>query len=61
MNEIKIETREEMKHLLRNIGTLPAGNYKVKWYARGFASGLYYYRLKTDEGHIQTRKLILLK
>ena len=29
MNEIKIETRDELKHLLRNIGTLPAGNYKL--------------------------------
>lgn len=29
MTEIKIETKEELKHLLKNIGTLPAGNYRL--------------------------------
>ena len=35
--------------------------YTLEWNAQGFASGLYLYRLKTDSGFIQTRKLILLK
>ena len=39
----------------------PVGTYKLEWDAGGLASGLYFYRLKTDEGFIQTKKLILLK
>ena len=38
-----------------------AGNYKVRWNAAGFASGIYLYKLKTDNGFIQSKKLILLK
>jgi len=38
-----------------------AGNYKVEWDASGFASGVYLYRLETDKGFFQTKKLILLK
>jgi photosystem II stability/assembly factor-like uncharacterized protein len=38
----------------------PAGEYIVEWKASGFASGLYYYRLKTNKEHL-TRKLLLLK
>ena len=39
----------------------PAGEYKVEWKANGFASGVYYYRLKTDEGFVKTRKLVVIK
>jgi len=38
-----------------------AGNYKVEWNAADFSSGIYYYRLETDQGYSQSRKLILLK
>ncbi len=46
-----------------------AGRYKVEWDASSFASGLYFYRLETDQGpstgsghrFVQTRKLIVLK
>jgi len=38
-----------------------AGTYKVEWDATGFASGLYFYRLETDKGFVQSKKLILLK
>jgi hypothetical protein len=38
-----------------------AGNHQVEWDATGFASGVYYYTLRTDAGCVQTRKLILLK
>jgi len=38
-----------------------AGTYQVEWDARGFASGVYYYRLSTEKGFVYTRKLILLK
>lgn len=39
----------------------PAGNYKVEWDASVFTSGIYFYRLKTNAGFVQTKKLILLK
>jgi probable HAF family extracellular repeat protein len=39
----------------------PAGTYKMEWDASGFASGIYFYRLETDKGFVQTQKLILLK
>ena len=38
-----------------------AGNYKVEWDASRFASGIYFYRLETDKGFVQSKKLILLK
>ena len=37
------------------------GYYQVEWDASGFASGVYYYRMSTDEGFVQTKKLVLLK
>jgi len=39
----------------------PAGTFKVRWNATGFVSGLYFYRIETNKGFVQTRKLILLK
>ena len=42
------------------IGEKPAGKYEVSWYAGGFSSGLYFYRLKS-ENFVQTKKLILLR
>jgi hypothetical protein len=38
-----------------------AGKYQVEWDASGFASGVYYYRLRTNGGFVQSRKLLLLK
>ena len=42
-------------------GWQPAGFYHVEWNAGGYASGVYFYCLKTTDGLIATRKLILLK
>ena len=38
-----------------------AGYHQVEWNASGFASGVYFYRLKCNAGFIQTKKLILLE
>ena len=38
----------------------PPGNYSITWDARRFASGIYYYSLKSDS-EIQTKKMILIK
>ena len=37
------------------------GIYKVEWDASGFSSGVYFYRMETDNGFVQSRKLVLLK
>ena len=39
----------------------PTGTYRIEWDASGFASGVYFYRLETDKGFTQAKKLILLK
>ncbi len=39
----------------------PAGSYRVEWNAGDFASGVYLYRLQTDAGFVQSRKLVVLK
>jgi len=38
-----------------------AGTYQIKWNAAGFASGIYYYKLSTNQGLSQTKKLLLMK
>jgi len=39
----------------------PAGHYEVTWDATGFSSGIYMYRLETNTGFSQVKKLVLLK
>lgn len=39
----------------------PAGSYQMQWDASGFTSGVYLYRLSADNGHMQTKKMILLR
>jgi hypothetical protein len=38
-----------------------AGYHQVVWDATGFASGVYLYRIMTDKGFVDTKKLLLLK
>jgi parallel beta-helix repeat protein len=38
-----------------------AGDYNVEWDAADYASGIYLYKLSTDQGFAQTKKLIVLK
>jgi len=38
-----------------------AGTYQVEWDASAFASGVYLYRIMTDNGYTETKKLILLR
>lgn len=40
---------------------LSAGTYSYHWQAGGFASGVYYYQLKTKSGWVQSKKLLLIK
>jgi hypothetical protein len=37
------------------------GKYQVEWDAGGYASGVYFYRLSTNTGFDQTKKLVLLR
>lgn len=39
----------------------PPGTYNVEWDASGFPSGVYFCRLSTKQGFIQTKKLVLLR
>jgi N-acetylneuraminic acid mutarotase len=39
----------------------PVGSYQVQWDATGYAGGIYFYRLTTDKGFSETKKLLYLK
>ena len=39
----------------------PAGSYSMQWNASGMPSGVYLYRMQTDDGFSQTQKLVLIR
>lgn len=41
-------------------GVLNSGNYKIDWNASNFTSGIYYYRIQTND-FVVTRKMLLVK
>ena len=38
-----------------------AGTHQIEWDASAFASGVYLYRMMTDNGYVETKKMILLR
>jgi Secretion system C-terminal sorting domain len=63
MNEVKLVVYDvlgrEVKTLVNK--TQSAGKYKVTFDATGFASGVYYYKLKAGKDFELTRKMLLLR
>lgn len=51
---------EEVATLL-NQSKFAAGSHRVNWNARNLPSGVYIYRLQTNNGFVAVRKLVLLK
>jgi hypothetical protein len=41
-------------------GELSAGAYRYQWNASGMASGMYFYRLRSDN-FVATKKMVLVK
>jgi hypothetical protein len=39
---------------------LKAGTYEIEWNGSEYASGIYYYRLETDQ-FMDTKKMVMLK
>jgi hypothetical protein len=51
---------EEVAELVSE--NLSAGSYKYDWSRpTGMASGVYYYRLETEHGFVQTKKMLLIR
>lgn len=38
-----------------------AGHHKVRFYAEGLSSGVYYYKLATEEKFTDVKKMVLMK
>lgn len=53
-------TGKVVEQLLQN-EYLPAGTYNYSFNAKNLASGIYFYRLHTNNNFVETKKLILMK
>jgi len=51
---------EKVATLIEN-AQVEAGMQQVEWQASDFASGVYFYRLQMNDGHMLSRKMLLLK
>ncbi|MGH2574563.1 MAG: T9SS type A sorting domain-containing protein, partial [Ignavibacteria bacterium] len=49
----------EIKTLLHYVQK--AGNHKINFNSDGLASGIYYYKLETDDGFSDTKKMVILR
>jgi Secretion system C-terminal sorting domain len=63
MNEVKLVVYDVLGREVKTLvdKTQQAGKYKVTFNATGFASGVYYYKLKAGKSFEKTRKMLLLR
>ncbi len=38
-----------------------SGTHKIQWNSKGFSSGIYFYKLETNHGFVQLKKIVLVK
>ena len=58
--EISVYNLQGQKIVVLNDGYMPAGNHSVVWNAKGFASGVYFVRVKSGES-VKTEKMLFVK
>jgi hypothetical protein len=63
MNEVELSIYNLLGQKVATLffGRQNAGDYQVEWDASGFASGVYFYRLSTNSGYVQTKKLVVVR
>jgi YVTN family beta-propeller protein len=59
--ELSVFTLNGQKLATLVSGRKEAGYHQVQWNATGLASGVYLYQIRTDNGYVETRRLVLLK
>ena len=61
-SNVELKVYDALGNIVENLvnGSYNAGVYEVDFHAANISSGVYFYRLKT-ENFLQTRKLMLLK
>jgi hypothetical protein len=59
--ELSVFNLQGQKVAMLVLETQLAGRYEVEWDATGITGGAYFYKLSTNKGFVQTKKLILLK
>jgi len=61
--KVRLEVFDISGHKIATLakGNKPAGRYHVVFDAHNLASGVYIYRLTTDKGFVQSRKMMLIR